>query len=97
MESPKERSGGGMRNQEKKNCENKFIGPKSPMKPSRKNTKKTTIRHIIKLIKTNYKEKIFKAARKKKTKQANYVQKNKDKVNRFLLGNNTDEKTEQQI
>lgn len=66
MESPKERSGSGMRNQEKKNCENKFIGPKSPMKPSRKNTKKTTIRHIIKLIKTNYKEKIFKAARKKK-------------------------------
>lgn len=67
------------------------------MKPSRKNTKKTTIRHIIKLIKTNYKEKIFKAARKKKTKQANYVQKNKDKVNRFLLGNNADEKIEQQI
>lgn len=45
------------------------------MKPSRKNTKKTTVRRIMKLIKTNYKEKIFRAARKKKkTKQANYVQ-----------------------
>ena len=82
-----------MRNQKIKNCEYKFIGPKSPMKPSRKNTKKTTVRHKIKLIKTNYKEKIFRAARKKK-KQVNYVQKNKDKVNRFLLGNNEDEKTE---
>ena len=68
MESPKERSGGGMRNQKKKKkSENKFIGPKSPMKPSRRNTKKTTVRHIIKLMETNYKEKIFKAARKKKT------------------------------
>lgn len=36
------------------------------MKPSRRNTKKTTVRHIIKLMETNYKEKIFKAARKKK-------------------------------
>lgn len=46
------------------------------MKPSRKNTKKTTVRRIMKLIKTNYKEKIFRAARKKKkkNKQANYVQ-----------------------
>lgn len=66
------------------------------MKPSRRNTKKTTVRHIIKLIKTNYKEKIFKAARKKQQ-QANYVQKNQDKVNRFLLGNDADEKTEQHM
>lgn len=43
------------------------------MKPSRKNTKKTTVRRIMKLIKTNYKEKIFRAARGKK-KKANYVQ-----------------------
>lgn len=43
------------------------------MKPSRKNTKKTTVRRIMKLIKTNYKEKIFRAAREKK-KRANYVQ-----------------------
>lgn len=68
------------------------------MKPSRRNTKKTTVRHIIKLMETNYKEKIFKAARKKKKKQqANYVQKNQDKVNRFLLGNDADEKTEQHM
>lgn len=44
MESPKERSGGGMRNQ-KKIWENKSIGPKSPMKPSRRNMKETTQRH----------------------------------------------------
>lgn len=43
------------------------------MKPSRKNTKKTTVRRIMKLIKTNYKEKIFRAAREK-NKKANYVQ-----------------------
>lgn len=42
------------------------------MKPSRKNTKKTTVRRIMKLIKTNYKEKIFRAAREKKKRQIMY-------------------------
>ena len=49
------------------------------MKPSRKNTKKTTVRRIMKLIKTNYKEKIFRAARKKKKKTGKLcTDKNKD-------------------
>lgn len=47
------------------------------MKPSRKITKKTTVRRIMKLIKTNYKEKIFRAARKK-TKGKLCTDKNKD-------------------
>lgn len=52
------------------------------MKPSRKNTKKTTVRRIMKLIKTNYKEKIFRAARKKKKKQTGKLCTDKNKDNK---------------
>ena len=66
------------------------------MKPSRRNTKKTTVRHIIKLMETNYKEKIFKAARKKKNNRQIMYRRTKIRY-RFLLGNDADEKTEQHM
>lgn len=53
--------------------------------------KKTTQRHIIiKLLKAEIKRKILKLAREKK---AHYIQRNKEKYDRFLVRNNANEKT----
>lgn len=61
--------------------------PRDPRIPSIRHTKKTTSRHvIIKLLKTNHKEKILEEARGKKI---HYLEKNKHKSDgRLLVSNN---------